>query len=94
MPPGDGGHKPILDLVLTNEERLVDNTEYAVPLAGKSDHSIIKITTVRCDKQLGTPKSRQCYDKEDYVRMREMVSLNILIGKKFLVTACMTPVDS
>ena len=69
-----GSDRPsLLDLVLTNEEGM-DNIEHAAPL-GKSDHSIIKIT-VRCSKQLDTPKTRHCYDKGNYAKMREMLSLN------------------
>ncbi len=54
---GRGSDRPsLLDMILTNEERVVANIEYAMPL-GKTDHSAINIT-VRCDKQLGTPNTQ------------------------------------
>lgn len=65
------GQEPsILDLIITNEERMVEGLKYLSPL-GKSDHVILSFD-LRCyTDQSQTERSIVCYEKGNYEAMRK-----------------------
>ena len=61
-------------MVFTNDESIIVNLEQIAPL-GKSDHAIIK-AGYRCLPEPMPPKVRNCYEKADFNRMRDMLNVN------------------
>ncbi len=59
-----------LDLIITNDERLVQEIQYTSPL-GKSDHATIKFD-LRCYSAMKAyMKKKYFYDKADYAKMKQ-----------------------
>ena len=59
-----------LDLIITNDERLVQEIQYTSPL-GKSDHATIKFD-LRCySARKAYMKKKYFYDKADYSKMKQ-----------------------
>ena len=72
---GRGDAEPsLLDLFLSNVEDSLDYLFIDNPL-GKSDHALIK-GGYRCAPEPLPPKMRCCYEKADFVRMRDMLNLD------------------
>ena len=72
---GRGEDAPsLLDLILTNEQEMVSALKYISPL-GKSDHAVLQFTC--CFRGVAKPSNslllKKCYNKADYVSMREKV---------------------
>ena len=69
-------HRPnqqanILDLILTNEERMVSHMVHSAPL-GKSHHSVL-LFTLHVYKEPAPFKSRYIFEKGDYSSMSELL---------------------
>lgn len=73
---GRGGDKPsLLDLVFTNEERMINNLKTESPL-GKSDHCVIKFE-LECYSDLSTTDMHRFnWNKGDYERMKIQLDID------------------
>ncbi len=69
-----GTDKPsILDLLLTNDAKIIQNIEYHSPL-GKSDHSVLKFDILCYSKVQQYKKMKYYFDSANYVAMKREVS--------------------
>jgi hypothetical protein len=68
-----GTNRPsILDLIITNEERMIGDVDYESPL-GKSDHAVISFT-IRCQASVNSSsKTVRCCDMADYNSIRQQL---------------------
>ena len=68
----------LLDLILTNEQEMVSALKCISPL-GKSDHAVLQFTC--CFRGVAKPSNslrlKKCYNKADYLSMREKVKKDI-----------------
>ncbi len=62
-----------LDLILTNDERIIQNIEYHSPL-GKSDHSVLKFEILCYSKLQQYRKMKYYFDSANYEAMKNEVS--------------------
>ena len=68
------GQKPSsIDLIFTNEEKMVTGLEYLSPL-GKSDHCVLKFDFSCYSNPTSTFKPRYIYDKSDYPSIKDYMN--------------------
>ena len=68
------GQKPsLIDLIFTNEEKMVSGLDYLSPL-GKSDHCVLKLNFECYCKPSQEYKPRFIYDKSDYSSIRDYLN--------------------
>ena len=68
------GQKPsCIDLVFTNENKMINTVQYLSPL-GKSDHCVIQFDFSCYTNQESNTKVRYIYDKGDYPTIKEYLS--------------------